>query len=225
MRRTAGSLGLVAVLLAACGGGPDEPDPVVVTATTPAVPTPPPTTGVALPVRVTRASVPDPSVAEVEGWLGPPPGEGATPLEQVTRRLRYETLMRAGVRAPTTARCAGDRMSLAAGARTRCTVTYQGVPVPWTVTISADEADNSGAVDIFGYTVDTDRYVVRADVVRAEAWRVWGGYGEPTRCARMPAVQVLPAGRTRDRRQHLVDGAWRTVPLTVLDGGSVYFID
>lgn len=184
-------------------------------------PTPPRPVGTPLPVPVTEADVPDPSVAEVERWLGPPLGDGAPPLEQVLRHLRYETLMQAGVRAPTTARCAGDRLRLAAGATTRCTVAYQGLPVPWTVTIDEKGVTNG----LFAFTVDTDRYVVRADVVRAEAWRVWGGYGEETRCARLPAVQVLPAGRTRDRCQHFVAGAWETVPVTVLEGGTVYFAD
>lgn len=213
---------LLALLVAGCGGSPDAPGPVVAAVTTaPVVRTPPPATGTPLPVPVTRATVPDPSVAEVEGWLGQRPGEGAPPLEQVLRHLRYETLMQAKVRAPTTARCVGDRLRLTGGATTRCTVTYAGVPVPWTVTIDEKGVTNG----LFGFTVDTDRYVVRADVVRAEAWRVWGGYGEPTRCARLPAVQVLPAGRTRDRCQHLVDGVWKTVPVTVLDGGTVYFVD
>ncbi len=217
---------IVAVLLMAGCSSTGTP---VATATRPAATTPastvPPTparpVGTPLPVPVTAADVPDPSVAEVEGWLGPRPGEGAPPLEQVLRHLRYETLMQAKVRAPTTARCAGDRLRLTGGATTRCTVTYAGVPVPWTVTIDEKGVTNG----LFGFTVDTDRYVVRADVVRAEAWRVWGGYGDPTRCARLPAVQVLPAGRTRDRCQHLVDGVWKTVPVTVLDGGTVYFVD
>lgn len=230
MRRSAVPLGLLAaVLLTGCSGSPDPdraaPATTATTATTPsptAAPTPTRPVGSPLPVRVTKVEIPFPSVAQVEAWVGPPLGEGATPLEQIKRQLRYETLMQARVPAPTTERCA--RLSLAPSARTKCTVTYAGQRVPFTVVMDDEQADNSGAVDLFAYRVYQDRFVVRADVIRSEAWRLYGSDGTPTRCSVIPAVQVLPEGRTRHRCQHLVDGVWEPDAVQVTDTGAVIVV-
>jgi hypothetical protein len=185
--------------------------------------TPPPTprrpVGVPLPVPVTKIEIPYPSSTEVDAWL-PPNGPDASALEQIQRHIRYEALIQSRVRAPTSARC--GRISFAPAAQSHCTVLYQGVPVPFTVVMDPDKPDSkNGANGLWLYRTYADRFIVRGDVIRDEAWRRWGSDGEPTRCSVLPAVQVLPPGRTRQRCQHLVDGAWTTVPVTITENGDV----
>jgi hypothetical protein len=205
---------LTAGLLAAgCAGEPPPPAPVTTSA-----PAPTGTTGVPLPVRVTRDEAPRPSVAQLDRWAGP---AGDSPLEQVLQRLRYETLGQARLPAPTTARCA--RFSLRPGAENRCTVTYGGLAVPWTVTIDEDEADNGGPVDVFGYSVRADRFVVRAEAVRGAAWAFYGRSGSEVRCGRVPALRVLPAGPTGDTCQVLEERTWRPLRPRVSEDGDVVF--
>ena len=210
------------VLLAGCSTGTPEAAPTRPAATTPAFtvpPTPPRPVGTPLPVPVTKIDIPYPSAADVEAWV-PPVGPEASAVEQIQRTMRFETLLQARVRAPTTARC--GRVVFTASAQSPCTVYYQGLPVPFTVVMAQDEPDRpNGLNGLWRYRTYQDRYVIRADVIRAEAWRRWGSDGEPVRCSRMPAVRVLPAGVTKDRCQHFVDGAWEPAEVEVTDVGSV----
>jgi hypothetical protein len=208
---------LLLVALAGCDGtAPDTVAPAPTTASpTRAAPTTPPVPkGSPLPVKVTKTVVDYPSAAEVDSWL-PPTGGSDSAAEQILRHLRWEALLQARVEAPTSARC--PRLSTAPGAESSCTVYYQGLPVPFTVVI--DDERTSGP--LFRYRSYQERFVVRADVIRSEMWRWWGSDGVPTRCDRLPAVQVLPAGVTRLRCQHLEGGAWVTKPVTVEEGGAV----
>jgi hypothetical protein len=209
----------VAVLLTACTGS-TRPEPLVTSASASTPPVPAATVGTALPVRVTKVkAIPLPAVEQVERWLGPR-DPGASPLAQVLRELRYRTLLQARLPAPTTARCPGDRVRLVLDARTRCTVTYQGLPVAWTVTVT-DKGANGGAVGLFGYTTTTDRFVVRADVIRAQMWRISASSPE-VRCTRIPELRVLPAGRTGDRCQYLDDHrTWQTFAIAVTEDGDI----
>jgi hypothetical protein len=211
----------VAGLLAACTASGRTESPGASAATSSAPHTSAATAGVPLPVRVTEVkAVPVPAVEQVERWLGPP-DPGASPLEQVLRDLRYRTLSQARMPAPTTARCAGDRLRTTPDATTRCTVTYQGLPVPWTVTVT-DQGDNSGTVDIFGYTSTTDRFVVRADVIRAQVWQLMSPSSRDVRCTRIPALRILRAGPTGDRCQYLDDHRnWQTFTIAVSEDGNI----
>lgn len=214
---------IVAVLvLAGCTGTP-EAAPTRAAPTTPRFatvsPTPPRPVGRPLGVPVTKIDIPYPSAADVEAWV-PPVGPGASAVEQIQRTMRFDTLLQARVPAPMTARC--DRVVFTASAQSPCTVHYQGVPVPFTVVMDQDQPGRpNGRNGFWLYRTYQDRFVVRFDVVRSEAWRLWGSDGEPTRCDRMPAVQVLPAGRTKYRCQHFADGVWETVPVEITEEGGV----
>jgi hypothetical protein len=76
---------------------------------------------------------PGPAGSEVEAAL-PSPGPDADPTEQVLNHLRQESVRMAGVIGETgPGRCEGE-VALDRGETTRCTVTFEGVTVPWLVT-------------------------------------------------------------------------------------------
>jgi hypothetical protein len=205
---------LVAGLLAGCSDPPDRPAPVT--------PTPSPTVaGSPLPVRVTGPprDLIDGEVALRR--LGPGPGGDAPVLDQVRYELRWETLRRAKVWGRTSARCAGDRVALAPGAVTRCTVTYEGLAVPFDVTIDKDSRPTDRLVR---YTPAARKFVVRAAAVYDYAWRRFAG--EDPRCTRVPPLRVLEPGYTGDRCQHVDEiGHRRETGRVLLEGDGDVTID
>lgn len=123
------------------------------------------------------------------------------------RDLRFQTLLNARRPGPTTVRCP-DPLRLTRGAVNTCTVTYRGLPVPWTVTITDDRGVSAEGRRVYLYTTSPRRYVVWADDIRNAMVNIVGAYasapaGTEVRCTRLPAIRTFPIGFTGDRCQFL----------------------
>lgn len=118
---------LIALVTVGCGGSGSDGN-----ASRPADPAPP-KSGKELPVAITSA---EPGLLTVETLLAalpPRPTGDAAFSEQVLWTMRKNTVAMAGVPGRTSAACDGGTVSEEPGVTTRCTVTYNGLKVPWSI--------------------------------------------------------------------------------------------
>ncbi|MWA02936.1 hypothetical protein F8568_021660 [Actinomadura sp. LD22] len=122
--------------------------------------------------------------------LSPSPGDDATPIENLEYELRVKTVKMAYAMGKTSAECDGGDPEPGPGTTVKCTVTYRGVKVPWTVTIK-------GAGFLPGL-VEYDAVPAMGVITREGAIRFyWGNNvtGRQVRCSDIPAVELVPLNR------------------------------
>ncbi len=158
----------------------------------------------------------------------PPAPRGASMLEEVLTSLRRKTLLMAGVRAEITAACAGNRITLAAGATTDCTTTYGGRSIPWSVTINSVYHPGDTLV---GYSARPLAVLVTPQNVYQQFWVTYGVRNDKLSCELIPGILVVePATRTPYRCQ-LFDrpdkifpaGGWVQFAVKVSDTAKITF--
>ncbi|MGN9914660.1 hypothetical protein ACTMTJ_44735 [Phytohabitans sp. LJ34] len=227
--RSIGSLLVVSALLGAagCDGGPPglppaSGGPSVEASATPAV------EGDDLAVKIIKPPPDYLSIDEVFDAV-PPAGADATVLAQVIEKIRQETLILGRVKGGIAVKCAGGRVALSAGAKTRCTATYARVTIPWIVTIDAGVAPTDRLVR---YRVTLEgKSVLRAKAVYGAFWDLYmvvrekvnpDGIDPRLSCDAIPDAQLADLGRTGHRCQYLEDfvGTQRWVRYDVLLDGS-----
>lgn len=222
------AVGLVLVV-AGCGSGggscDEQPEPSAID-------------GEELPVEIEpQTQTPGLLDEEIEAAL-PAPGRDPSVTEQVMYHLQWETMDMAGVIgrvAP--GRCDGGRVNEEIGAVTRCTVSYEGIEVPWNVEITGTNAG--------GFDYNELEYESRplAGVLTAEAvyerwaWHmnsVLDTFDVPAeaRCSEIPDVVRVDLGEPtgydcQDSLASCTDGEWSfrwgTIPVSVDAEGSVTF--
>ncbi len=209
-------MAMVTLVAAGCGG-PGSRDNA-----SPPVDSAPPKSGRELSVAITSA---EPGLLTVETLLGalpPEPAADAAFTEHVLWKMRKKTVALAGIPGRTSAACEGGRVSEEPGVTTRCTVTYEGVEVPWSIRF--DEP----AGDLRPYEItDAGRAVLTAKSVHGEFWKRYHRVSGHLRCARMPDVELVPYGRDSGHRcqyAESVDGRaqWVEVPVSVGKGGVAF---
>lgn len=171
----------------------------------------------------------------------PSPDFHAESVEHVLHHLRQETLRIAGVIAKTgTGTCEGEVVR-PRGETVRCTVSYEGVPVPWLVTSKGNTSGSAGAFSQdFVYTARPLKIVLTAQsVYDLYAWETGknGTTEGPTapvdpRCDRLPKVFTAEPGKETgyfcqdisttctDNVQHV---EWRDHPIYVDKQGRLSF--
>lgn len=172
----------------------------------------------------------------------PSPELEAETNEKVLNHLRKETVRMAGVMGETgPGRCAGE-VDRPRGETVRCTVTYEGVTVPWLVTSKGTTSGSAGAFSQdFVYTARPLKSVHTARSVYA--WYAWetgkNGTTEgplaPTdpRCDRMPEIFLAEPGEETgyfcqdvsvtctDNVQHV---EWGDHPIRIEENGDLSFL-
>jgi hypothetical protein len=166
-------LGVTALLTGGCGGSDKESD-----------------AGASTPLPNV---VPSPAGKPVGSnpTLSPSPGTNASLAENLKYELRRKTVAMAYAMGRTRATC--DRANIAAKADTKlsCTVTYQGVRVPWDVTIKG-QGVTAGLVK---YTAHPRMGVItRAGAARFYWANKAQGEGD-VRCSDIPAVKLVPLNK------------------------------
>jgi hypothetical protein len=119
------------------------------------------------------------------------PGDDADFTSQVEYALQGDLLSEALVAGRTTAVCP-DGVTRQANASSACVVTYEGVEVPYTVTIggSYEEGDV-----LTPYRAEPGRRLLIAERVHHEFWERFGGpAGIRLSCEEMPAVEAVEDG-------------------------------
>lgn len=139
----------------------------------------------------------------------PSPDFHAEPVERVLHYLRQETLRIAGVIAETgtgTGKCGGEVVR-PRGETVRCTVSYEGVSVPWLVTSKGIASGSAGAFSQdFVYPARPLKIVLTAQSVYDRyAWETGknGTTAGPTapvapRCDRLPKMFTAEPGKETD---------------------------
>ncbi|MGH3389694.1 MAG: hypothetical protein ACRDOO_12545 [Actinomadura sp.] len=164
-----------------------------------------------------------------------PEPDGFPPAtEQVLVDLRHKTLLMADVMAETDGRCDKDVVERV-GFTTRCTVTYEGVKVPWRVEITSMGGGMlPGSVD-FSYTAKPLVTVHTARTVynRFASWL--GGLLNPYegRCDQIPNIFTAEPGREAGYRCQTLEWScrdgdfhftWSDVRIHISDEGNVTFV-
>ncbi|MEU3552879.1 hypothetical protein [Streptomyces fragilis] len=160
-----------------------------------------------LPVRITG---PQQGVAASGSDMEDPPGRpgrGADFTSQVEYALQGDLLSDARVEGRTTAVCP-DGVTRKANASSACIVTYEGVEIPYTVTIG--ESYEEGDV-LTPYRAEPKKRLLLAKRVHDAFWEQFGGSaGMTLSCADMPVAEAVDEGAPTG---HLCR--------TVRDGGRV----
>jgi hypothetical protein len=184
-----------ALLVTGCGPedeaatGPDAADrPGAASAPAPAR-----STADARPLAV-AVTGPQQGVAESGSDLEEPPGKpgsGADFTSQVEYALQGDLLSEARVEGRTTAVCP-DGVTQKANASSECTVTYEGVEIPYTVTIG--ESYETGDI-LTPYRAEPKKRLLVAKRVHHEFWDQFGGSaGTGLSCDEMPAAAAVDDG-------------------------------
>ncbi|MEU9017300.1 hypothetical protein [Actinomadura sp. NPDC048394] len=156
-------------------------------------------------------SAPAPSVT-ASPRITPSPRDGAGLIEQLKYDLRLKTIKMAGTPGRTTAAC--DRATLPAtkGAKTTCTVTYEGVKVAWPVTITGP---SMGGLTL-SYQAEPSTGILTAKGAEADFYANNHDSGTDLRCDDMPAVKQVPLGqKTGYRCSYLTKSSIDDEPLRV----------
>ncbi|MFC7328457.1 hypothetical protein [Marinactinospora rubrisoli] len=184
-RLTGTVAGVLAVgVLAGCGGAPDSEVPAEA---------PAPTTAESAPAEAAAASgdfrtgpVPSSAPRFDENELPPDPGSSASPTEQIEYELLTETITFAQAADPSaTAECPETDASTQESIT--CTVTYQGLEVPWNVDISGSEF-------VFSFEAEAERKPISRDI--AEDALRWYAEAEAVLCDMEEYLLVTPDGDT-----------------------------
>ncbi|MER6157232.1 hypothetical protein ABT147_17055 [Streptomyces sp. NPDC001868] len=209
-------IAMIAIVTAGCGGSRSDDN------SSRAADTAPPKSGKELPVAITSAEPGLLTVKTLLDALPPEPTDEASFTEQVLWMIRKSTVAMAGIPGKTSAACEGGKVSEEPGVTTRCTVTYNGVKVPWSIRF--DEP----AGDLKPYEItNAGQAVLTAKSVYGEFWREYNQVSEHLRCGKVPDLELVAYGQdTGHRCQYAssVDGKarWVNVPVSVGERGVVF---
>ncbi|MGD9485243.1 DUF4333 domain-containing protein [Streptomyces sp. TRM70308] len=123
----------------------------------------------------------------------PEPGSGAEFAEKVEYKLREKLLRQAKVNGETTADCP-DGITREAGATSTCTATYEGVEIPFEVTISDRYEEGDFLIQ---YDTAPQQDLLVAKRVFHEFWERHqdsGGYEQMLSCDELPAAVAVDRG-------------------------------
>ncbi|GAB1338333.1 hypothetical protein ACE1SV_49230 [Streptomyces sp. E-15] len=209
-------IALVALVTAGCGGSGSDDN-----ASRPAD-TAPQKSGKELPVAITSAEPGLLTVKTLLRALPPKPADDAAFTERGLWTMRKQTVAMAGVPGKTSAACEGGEVSEKPGVATRCTVTYNGLKVTWSIRFD----EPTGDLKPYGIT-DAGQAVLTAKSVYGRFWREYNRVGKHLRCGRMPDLELVPYGKdTGHRCQYAssVDGEarWVDVPVSVGEHGVAF---
>ncbi|MFC4565050.1 hypothetical protein ACFO4E_24605 [Nocardiopsis mangrovi] len=211
-RLTGTVAGLVAVgALAGCGGAPS--------AEVPGEP-PAPTAAEEAPAEADAGSgdfrtapVPSSAPGFDESELPPEPAEGATPTEQIEYELLAETTTFAQATDPSaTAQC--PETDAATQETITCTVTYQGLEVPWSV-------DINGSAYVFSFEPWAEQQPISRDI--AEDALRWYADAEAVLCDMEEHRLVTPDGDTGVTCQAQASGGVETFAMDTGTYGTFSF--
>ncbi|MFJ6658259.1 hypothetical protein ACIQNG_18120 [Streptomyces sp. NPDC091377] len=146
----------------------------------------PPKHGTRLPVPVTSAEPGLLTVESLRDALPPEPAADAPFTEVAQWSMRRSTVAMAGIPGRTSAECEGGTVSEKPGVTTRCTVTYEGVKVPWAVRF--DEP----AGDLKPYDItNAGQAVLTAKSVYGNFWQTYHRTSKHLRCDRIPTRELV----------------------------------
>ncbi|MFD5034925.1 hypothetical protein ACFWM0_31580 [Streptomyces sp. NPDC058405] len=213
--RTLPGIVLIALVTAGCqGSGPDDGESRPADSA-------PPKNGKELPVAITVA---EPGLLTVKWLLAalPEPPDDAEFTERALWQMRKRTVAIAGIPGRTSAECEGGKVSEEPGVTTRCTVTYEGLKVRWSIRFS------ELAGDLKPYEISSGGQVaLTAKSVYGEFWDEYSEVSEHLRCDKVPDLELVAYERDTGRRCQYassVDGAsrWINVPVSVGESGVVF---
>ncbi|MER7054571.1 MULTISPECIES: hypothetical protein [unclassified Streptomyces] len=155
----------------------------------------------------------------------PKPDSGAEFTEKVEHKLRRDLLRAAKVNGETTADCP-DGVTLKASATSACTATYEGVEIPYEVTVSDSYKEGGFLIQ---YDAEPQKDLLVAQRVYHEFWEQrgadgGGGYEQKVSCDEMPAAQAVNRGADTGHRCQVwhelggEDGAGRVTAFAVWTG-------
>ncbi|GAA2839437.1 hypothetical protein [Crossiella cryophila] len=158
------------------------------------------------------------------------PGEpfDAPPLKKMVEELRLQTLVMVQFRGEVAGSCKDDKIVFKAGGITDCMVTYNGLQVPWQITVSDDFKESDMLVK---YTMKPLKGVLQAEAVHALFAEQYQRLGDELRCDQLPAAQLVePGKKTEFKCQYrTVSGNGRQITLRdvtvdVSRRGSIAFL-
>ncbi|MBD0838531.1 DUF4333 domain-containing protein [Streptomyces sp. TRM68416] len=125
----------------------------------------------------------------------PKPGKDAEFTEKVEYKLREDLLRDAWIDGETTADCP-DGVTLKASATSRCTATYEGVEIPYEVTVKDDYKEGAFLIR---YETRPLKDLLVAERVYNEFWRNHGeqgggGFEQKLTCDEMPDALAVDRG-------------------------------
>ncbi|MGH3646128.1 MAG: hypothetical protein ACRDTM_02975 [Micromonosporaceae bacterium] len=143
---------------------------------------------------------------------GKPPGDSASPTQQILYDLQQRVVRTAGVSEKTKASCAGGLITGTVDQTVKCTVTYQGLKVTYQVEIA-------GGTPTFSWVATTEKAVLTAEGVGIAYWAKFGRDAEVVRCDKMPKLKLVPLGKDTDFRcYHKVGDSWAEHAVLLKDG-------
>ncbi|MBU7598201.1 hypothetical protein JGS22_011385 [Streptomyces sp. P38-E01] len=154
-----------------------------------------------LPVKI---DAPVEELLEDRPKINPEPPRDASETERVVHDLREKTLAMAGVEGRTAGSCAGGDVTMKAGATTTCTVTYEGLKVPWEVTISDRYEPGSF---VFTYQAKPQMGLLTAKGVGGEFFKQQNRRGvDRVQCSEIPDAELVELNiQTEHRCQYPLD--------------------
>ncbi|MER5479105.1 hypothetical protein ABT026_19360 [Streptomyces sp. NPDC002734] len=189
-------LGVTAAVLLTAGCGPEDEAATGGPADKPGAsssPAPARSTADTGPLAV-RITGPQKGVATSGSDMEDPPGKpgsGADFVSQVEYALQGDLLSDALVEGRTTAVCP-DGVTRRANASSACTVTYEGVEIPYTVTIG--ESYEEGDI-LTPYRAEPKKRLLVAERVHHAFWEQFGGSaGMTLSCEKMPVAEAVDDG-------------------------------
>lgn len=164
--------------------------------------------GVPVPSPSGRYVTPDPP--------GRPPGDNASPSDQVLYDLQQRVVRTAGVSAKTAAKCAGGVITGTVDQAVDCKVSYQGLVVTYQVEIT-------GGTPTFSWVATTEKSVLTAEGVGRAYWAKYGTDATAVRCDKMPQKRLVPLGEDTDFRcYHEGSDGWAEHAVVLKDGGITF---
>ncbi len=145
-----------------------------------------------------------------------PPGETATPAEQILYDLQSRVVLTAGVPAPTTAECDASVITGTIDQHLTCTVTYQGLTISYEVQVE-------GGRQTFSWRATTTESVLTAAGVQAAYWRAFHADHDELRCDDMPEAELVPLSEDTGYRCYRRTGERWEADAVVLQDGEILF--
>ncbi|XKK62781.1 hypothetical protein HFP71_09650 [Streptomyces sp. ARC32] len=181
-----------------------------------------PKNGKELPVAIASAEPALLTVTTLSGALAPELADDAPFTERTLWELRTKTVAMAGTPGKTSATCEGGKVSEAPGATTRCTVTYEGQEVTWSIEFEM-LTDDLNSYDI----TNAGHAVLTAKSVHGHFLKECNGVSKYLRCDKVPDVEGV--AYDQDTGHHCqyastVDGEarWVDIPVSVGECGVVF---
>lgn len=125
----------------------------------------------------------------------------------------------------TTAQCDRSSLTGADGETANCTVTYEGLKVPWSVTFQG----STGIGRLVGYKAQPGVGILTREGVERDFWSRDHAYARDLRCADLPKAELVPLDLpTRYRCEYLTDSfqekgktVWIEQKVTVTEAGPL----